>query len=144
MKKYNDLELSILSCLVLKPELMKKVKFEDKHIVKYQRLWQFLKSFYEKFGNFDPILMFDICSDNWNLVAFVLRLTDLELNANNFEIYQNRLIESYNELKKEKWIIEKVYKLANNLYVRNININEFRNEVDKIYENAETIFKDEN
>ena len=143
MNKYNDLEMSILSCLILKPELMKKIKFEDKHILKHQRLWQFLKAFYQRFGNFDPTLMFDMCSNNWKLIMYIERLADLELNPNNFEKYQERLIESYEELKKEKWIIEKIYKLANDLYVRNIKLDNFKNEVNKIFDNADIIFKNE-
>jgi len=142
MNKYNDLELSVLSCLILKPELMEQIKFEDKHIVKHNRLWQFMKAFYKKFGNFDPALMFDMCSNNWKLVMYIERLADLELSPNHFEEYQQRLIESYEELKKDKWIINKIYNLANDLYARNIKVDEFRGEVDKIYEDADRLYKD--
>ena len=142
MNKYNDLELSVLSCLILKPELMNQIKFEDKHIVKHNRLWQFMKAFYKKFGNFDPALMFDMCSNNWKLVMYIERLADLELSPNHFEEYQQRLIESYEELKKDKWIINKIYNLANDLYARNIKVDGFRGEVDKIYEDADRLYKD--
>ena len=142
MNKYNDLELSVLSCLILKPELMEQIKFEDKHIIKHNRLWQFMKAFYKKFGNFDPALMFDMCSNNWKLVMYIERLADLELSPNHFEEYQQRLIESYEELKKDKWIINKVYNLTNDLYTRNIKVDEFRDKVDKIYEDADRLYKD--
>lgn len=142
MNKYNDLELSVLSCIILKPELMNQIKFEDKHIIKHNRLWQFMKAFYKKFGNFDPALMFDMCSNNWKLVMYIERLADLELSPNHFEEYQQRLIESYEELKKDKWIINKVYNLANDLYARNIKVDEFRDKVDKIYEDADRLYKE--
>lgn len=142
MNKYNDLELSVLSCLILKPKLMNQIKFEDKHIVKHNRLWQFMKAFYKKFGNFDPALMFDMCSNNWKLVMYIERLADLELSPNHFEEYQQQLIESYEELKKDKWIINKIYNLANDLYARNIKVDEFRGEVDKIYEDADRLYKE--
>lgn len=142
MNKYNDLEMSVLSCIILKPELMEQIKFEDKHIIKHNCLWQFMKSFYKKFGNFDPVLMFDMCSNNWKLVMYIERLADLELSANHFEEYQQRLIESYEELKKDKWIINKIYNLANDLYVRNIKVSEFQDKVKKIYEDADRLYKE--
>lgn len=140
MNKYNDLEMTILSCLILKPEFMEKRKFEDKHIVKHKRLWEFMKAFYKKFGNFDPALMFDMCSNNWKLVMYIERLADLELFPSHFEEYQNRLIEAFEESEKEKWIIEKVYELANDLYCRNIEIDDFRHKIDKIYDDADKIY----
>ena len=143
MNKYNDLEMSVLSCLILKPELMEQIKFEDKHIIKHNRLWQFMKAFYKKFGNFDPALMFDMCSNNWKLVMYIERLADLELSANHFEEYQQRLIESYEELQKDKWVINKVYNLANDLYVRNIKVSEFQDKVKKIYEDADRLYKED-
>lgn len=142
MNKYNDLEMSVLSCIILKPELMNQIKFEDKHIIKHNRLWQFMKAFYKKFGNFDPALMFDMCSNNWKLVMYIERLADLELSANHFEEYQQRLIESYEELQKDKWVINKVYNLANDLYVRNIKVSEFQEKVKKIYEDANRLYKE--
>ena len=60
MNKLADLELCIMSCVILKPELMKEIKFEDKHIVKHQRLWLFLKTFYERFEKFDIQLMYSL------------------------------------------------------------------------------------
>ena len=46
MNRYNDLELSILSCIVQKPELMEQVILDDKYFVKHKKIWLFLKSFY--------------------------------------------------------------------------------------------------
>ena len=34
MNKYNDLELSILSCLLQKPSLMNEIRLEDKRFIK--------------------------------------------------------------------------------------------------------------
>ena len=42
VNKTNDLEKSILSCLLIKPELMEQLILEDKHFIKNQRMWQFM------------------------------------------------------------------------------------------------------
>ena len=140
--KIDDLEYEILSCLLLKPELMKKVRLEDKHFKKMQRMWKFMKAFYKKFGSFEPGLMYSVCKDKWQIVNATSLLLEFEPNANRFEEYQNRLIEMYDELEKDKWIIEKVYESANDLLVRNISTNDFKSKVDEIYKNADEIFKE--
>ena len=66
--KIDDLEFSILSCLLIKPELMENVILEDKHFKRTQRMWQFMKSFYKKFKTFDINLMYSICKDKWQIV----------------------------------------------------------------------------
>ena len=144
MNKYNDLEMTILSCLILKPELMKEIKFEDKHIIKHKRLWEFMKSFYKKFGNFDPALMFNMCSDNWKLVMYIERLSELELFPNHFEEYQNRLIEAFEESEKEKFEIEHIYKMANELYCRNITVDEFELSFVEFRKRAKEFYEKEN
>lgn len=140
----NDLELSILSCLVLEPELMDKLILEDKHFVKHQRLWQFMKSFYSKFKTFDVQLMASICKDKYHIVSYIVMLADIEITTINFDKYQKQLIELYEESKKEKWLIEKVYDLANDLYVRKIKYEDFKNKLQEIESDAEKIFGGDN
>ena len=137
MNEYNDLELSILSCLLIKPELMNELILEDKHFVKHQRLWQFMKAFYKKFQTFDIQLMYSVCRDKWHIVGYMVMLLDKEPTYYNFKKYQNQLIELYEENKKDKIIIDSVYKLANDLYVRNITTSEFKNKIDEIYKEGE-------
>lgn len=142
MNEIKDLEINVLSCLLIKPELMKDLVLKDEHFQKHQRLWQFMKAFYNKFQTFDVQLMYSVCIDKWHIVNYITMLIDVEPNCNNFRKYQERLIELYDETKKEKWIIEKIYKLANELYVRSINVETFKNKTDEIFKNAEEIFKE--
>lgn len=139
--KIDDLEFSILSCLLIKPELMEKVILEDKHFKRTQRMWQFMKAFYKKFKTFDINLMYSICKDKWQIVEYISLLLEFEPTASAFDKYQKQLIELYEEQEKDKYIIEKVYGLANELLVRNISTSDFKREVDKIYYNADEIFR---
>ena len=132
MNNYNNLEMSILSCILLKPELMNEIIFEDKHIVSRQRLWQFMKSFYERYKTFDIQLMYSICKDKWQIVENIVQLLEYEPSPSLFNTYQKQLIDLYNEGKENKIKIDKVYKLANELYVRKITIEDFKKEVEKL------------
>lgn len=145
MKQYKDLEISILSCLLIKPKLMEEIIVEDKHFIKHKSLWMFMKSFYKKFGNFDLTLMYSVAKNKYEYEAYLFWMLDTfdGINLYNFEEYQKQLIELYEEIKKDKWIIEEVYKVANDLFVRNITTNDFKQKVDNIYTNANEIFKNE-
>lgn len=140
MNKLADLELCVMSCLLIKPELMKEVEFEDKHILNHKRLWEFMKSFYEKFGNFDIQLMYSVCDSKLNFENYILRVSEIEINPNNFYVYQKRLIEKYEESKKDEFIINKVYRLANELYVRGIDVKTFKDKIEEIYKLADKYF----
>lgn len=142
MNKYNDLELSILSCLLQKPELMEQVILDDKYFVKHKKIWLFMKSFYNKFHNFDLTLMYSICKDKYRIVEYIIWLMEKEPRLFLFNDYQKQLMELYDELEKEKYIIEKIYSLANDLYVRSITSDEFKIKLDDIYKNADEIFKE--
>lgn len=135
----NDLEMNIMSCLLIKPELMEQITLEDKHFVKHQRLWQFMKAFYNKFKTFDVQLMYSVCKDKWHIVNYMVMLLDIEVTTHNFKLYQKQLIDLYNERQNDKFIIDCVYKLANDLFVRNISVEEFKKQVDKIYEDSKEI-----
>lgn len=139
--KIDDLEFSILSCLLLKPELMEKVILEDKYFKRTQRLWQFMKAFYKKFKTFDINLMYSVCKDKWKIVEYMSMLLEFKPTATMFDRYQQQLIELYEEQEKDKWIIEKVYQLSNDLLIRNISTNDFKSEINKIYNNADEIFR---
>ena len=141
MNKYNDLEISILSCLLLKPKLMDNIKLEDKHFIKHHRLWLFMKSFYKKFGTFDISLMYSVADNKYQFVEYMAWLLEVEPSPSVFELYEQQLIDLYNENKKDKYIIEEVYKIANDLFVKNITTNDFKHKVVAIYRNADEIFK---
>lgn len=140
---YNDLEFQVLSCIIQKPEFMNNNKLKDEYFVNHKRLWVFMKSFYEKFGNFDFALMYSIVDKKEIFLEYMLRLTDFELLPHRFEQYQQRLIDKYNEGKKTEWAINMIYEYANKLYVRTITIDEFRLRVDEIIEKANLLKKEE-
>lgn len=140
MNKYKDLELSILSCLLQRPKLMEETILEDKHFIKHQKIWLFMKSFYKKFKNFDLTLMMSISKNQYRIVEYIIWIIEKEPFPSYFNDYQNELIRLYEQSPKEKWIINKIYEKANDLIVGNIDIKKFRNEIDIIYNNAEKIF----
>ncbi len=133
MKRYDNLEMRILSCLLIKPDLMKDIIVEDKHFRAYSRLWKFMKAFYKKFGTFDCELMYSVCKDKYQIIKYLEFLLDLEPSTRNFNKYQKQLIEQYEENEKDKMIIEKVYEWANELYVRNISTDRFKELIDRLY-----------
>ena len=144
MNKYNDLETSILSILLQKPELMNKLIIDDKYFIKQRKIWLFMKEFYKIFGNFDLNLMFSVCKNKFHLVSYLETLALAEPCVSLFEEYQKRLIKEYDELKKDKWIREKVYELANDYYMMNLSLDEFKKEIVKTEQKAKEIFKDDN
>lgn len=142
MDKYIDLEVSILSCLLQRPQLMENTILEDKYFIKNKKIWSFMKAFYKKFKNFDFTLMMSVSKNKNMMVEYICWLVEQEPAPSLFKEYEKQLIDLYNETKKEKWIIEKIYDLSNELYVRNIKVDEFQNKIKEIYENAEKIFEE--
>lgn len=141
IENVKNLEYCILSCILINPELMEKVTLEDKYFARSNRMWQFMKAFYKKFKNFDINLMYSVCKDKYQIIAMVEILLDYDAIPSNFEKYQKQLIELYNEENYEKMMINKIFEKANELYVRNININDFKEYIDKLYNKEE--LKDE-
>lgn len=140
---YVDLEISILSCLLQRPELMEDTILKDMYFVKHKKIWLFMKAFYKRFKNFDITLMMSISKNKYRMSEYICWLVEQEPAPSLFKQYEKQLIDLYNETKKEKWIIEKVYELSNNLYVRNIKVDEYIDKIKQIYDNAEKIFKEE-
>ena len=143
MNKYKDLEISILSCLIQKPELMEKVILQDDDFKYHKRLWIFLKQVYKRFGCFDIMLMYSVVRNKYKYIEYLIQLLEVEPVPSRFEIYQKQLLDLKHESQKEKWIIDKIYEKSNELLTRNITIKEYRQEIDTIYSNAEEIFKKE-
>lgn len=141
MNKYNDLETSILSILLQKPNLMNNLIIDEKYFIKNKKIWLFMKSFYKRFGNFDLNLMYSVCKNKYHLMSYIEQLILSEPCVSLFEDYQKQLMKEYDELKKDKWIREKVYELANDYYMMNLSLNEFKKEIIKAEQKAEEIFK---
>ena len=140
---YVDLEISILSCLLQRPELMEDTILKDMYFVKHKKIWLFMKAFYKRFKNFDITLMMSISKNKYRMSEYICWLIDQEPAPSLFKQYEKQLIDLYNEKQKEKWIIEKAYELANDLYVRNIKIEEYIDKIKEIYNNADEIFEED-
>ena len=141
MNKYTNLEISILSCLIQKPELMEKINIDDKYFIKHQKIWKFMKSFYKKYKNFDFHLMMAISDNKYRMGQYIEWLVIQEPIPEHIFKYIDLLKEQYEENKKEKWIIDKIFTLSNDLYMRNITIEEFKNKTNKIYTDANKIYE---
>lgn len=122
---------------------MNNLILEDKHFVRHQRIFKFMKTFYEKYKTFDIQLMFAICKDKYQIIEYLQMLVCNDVEIENFEKYQKMILELIEENKKDKWVIEKIYNLANELYIRKINCADFDMNYKKILEDANKIFKNE-
>lgn len=125
MNRYDNLEMRIMSCVLVKPELMKQVFVQDKYFVKYKRLWKFLKAFYNKFETFDCTLMYSVCKDKYQILKYIEFLLEYDCSSKNFDKYQKQLIEQYEQNERDKIIIDKIYEWANELYVKNMPLDKF-------------------
>ena len=143
MNEYYGLEASILSCLILKPNLMNDLILEDKHFIKYQRIWQYMKSFYKKYSTFDLQLMFALCKDKYSLIDYIKILVLNDVDVDNFNLYQQALLDEFNENKKERWIKNKIFVLTNELINQNISLKDFDLKYKKLYEDVNLLFKGE-
>ena len=141
MKYKYDLEMSILSCMLQKPKLIEETILEDKHFTRHQRVWKFMKSIYEKYKCFDLVLMYNVCKNKYQLVEYMEWLVEMEVTTANFRKYEQELIKEYEETKKDKYIREKAFELANDLYTRMITAEVFKKRIEEVYSNAEEMFK---
>lgn len=137
--KYDDLENIILSCFLKKPNLLNKTKLEDKHFKKHKKIFVFYKAVYKKFGTLDLAIQYSISKNKYRIVEYNLWIMEYAGFPSLFEKYEQRLIEIYEEEKKEKYIKEKIYEATNNLIVGNIETKDFKEKINKIYETAEKI-----
>lgn len=139
MWEYNDLELTILSCLLQRPKLMKQLKLEDKHFKKYKKIFVFMKAVYQKFGNFDLTLMTTVSKNKYQIMDYIELLIDKEPAPSKFKQYQDLLIELYAQSKKEEYLKERIYELATNIYVGNVELKRFEEKLKMIYKTADLI-----
>lgn len=141
INKYDDLELSILCCFLQKPNLLDKTILDEKYFVKHKKIYIFLKAIYKKFKTLDLNIMYSISKNKFRTIEYIVWIAQYSAFPSLFTTYEKQLIDLYKENKKDKWIIDKVYELSNDLYVRNLEVSEFRSKVEDIYKNADEIFK---
>lgn len=144
MEKYTDLEMSIISCFLQQPDLIKKINGKEDYFIKHKKLILFFKAIYKKFGCFDINLMCNACKNEYKLMTYIELLVQCEPVPKNIDLYIQQLEELRTELKKDKWIREKVYLLASELYVKSITIEDFNTRLNEIYSNAEKLFDNKN
>lgn len=101
-----------------------------------------MKAFYNKYHNFDFILMSSVANDKYKLISYITDISNIEPTVLNFNKYQEQLKFLYEESKKDKWIINKVYDATMELITRSKNTKEFKNRINEIYINADEIFKE--
>ena len=135
MNKYKYMEIAILSCILQKPELMEQTILEDKYFIKHKKIWLFMKAFYKKFKNFDFTLMMAVSKNKYRMIEYIIWLIEQEPAISLFHDYEKELIYLFEENEKEKIFIDDVYKLANDLLVRNIDVNMFMEKINKKYNN---------
>lgn len=140
MYNYGQLELLILSCMMIKPKLLETTKLEVKHFKHSSKIFILFNSFYKKFGTLDCELMCKMVDNKYKYIDYIKVLSELEPTASNFEKYENLLLELYQEQIDEKIFKSKVFNLANDLYVGNITCKDFTDKINKFYENIKKDF----
>ena len=143
MYNYGELELRILSCFWLKPELLETTKLENKHFKNNEKIFILFKSFYEKFGNLNIETVCSLVNDRYKFMSYMKIITQLEPVASNFQMYEDLLIELYNESKREKWLREKTFELVNELYLKNITCEQFKEQFGALYIKSKEIYKND-
>lgn len=143
MYNYGELELLILSCIWIKPQLLDTTKLEEKHFINSKKIFVFMKSFYKKFGFFDTELMCRKVDDKYKFRDYFNVIAQFEPTGANYKKYESLLLELYNESKEEKYLREKTYSLATDLYMKNITSKEFKEQIDNLYTHAKEICKND-
>ena len=128
MEQYEVLENAILNCLIVKPELFKTTKLSEKHFKKHRRFYKFLKEFYDLFGKIDFSLIKSCSINPSEVMNYVADIIDTTSIPSNFEIYEERLLKFYNQFET----IEEINKLNKKLYLREIDIDDFKIELKEI------------
>lgn len=128
----NSLELTIITCLIKKPELMKSHKLKDEYFKEYNQLWKFIRIFYQRYNNLDLVLMATVCKNKKQMCEYFDQICDVIAFPGRFETYQKQLIRQYEEQAEEKRKIEDIYEFATKLMVRDINLRDFKEKIMQI------------
>lgn len=131
--KVDELEKVIISCVLQKPELMKDERLKDDLFINNQKLWQFLKATYKKFGTLDFNLMFSVVANKYNYIGMLNEMIDIEPVSSNFNWYIKQLIDLHNEEEIETMRINAIFNIANDLLLRNITSNEFKERINEMF-----------
>jgi hypothetical protein len=124
-KTYELLEKAILDSFIIKPELLSTTTLEEKHFKSHRRLFIFLKECYKRFGTLDIKLMASVCPNASDMIDYIADVIDGNTCSSRFKLYQERLLDLYTNFE----IIEEVYKLTKKLYIRDIDLEDYKKEL---------------
>lgn len=127
-KSYELLERAVLDSIIVKPELMKNTKLQDKHFKTQKRLWLFIKECYKRFGTLDVPTMARVCPNASDLIDYVADTLDTSSSYVRFDLYQEQLLELYEDFE----LIENIYNLSKKLYIRDIKLDDFKKEIKEL------------
>lgn len=139
--KYDDLEMTVLCCLFLHPEFMEETILEEKYFKTKSAVWIYMKSFYERFKTFDLALMLSMSKQKNSILKTIMALMDYDPVSSNFKLYEQMLIEKYNETERDDWIREKTFEIATDYYFKKISREEFEIKTMGAVKMADELFK---
>ena len=139
--KYDDLEMTVLCCLFLHPEFMESTILEEKHFKTKSAVWIYMKSFYERFKTFDLALMLSMSKQKNSILKTIMALMDYDPIGSHFKLYEQRLVEKYDESEKENWIREKTFEVTTDYYFKKITKKEYEDALIGINKTADELFK---
>ena len=139
--KYDDLEMTVLCCLFLHPEFMEETILEEKYFKTKSAVWIYMKSFYERFKTFDLALMLSMSKKKNNILKTIMALMDYDPVSSNFKLYEQRLVEKYQESEQDDWMREKALEIATDYYFKKITKEEFENKILGLSKMADELFK---
>lgn len=128
MLQYEEIERAILNCLIIQPDLFENIKVNEKHFKKHRRFYTFIKEYYDTFGKFDISLLKSTCKNPGEALDYIAEIIDTTSIVANFDLYQERMLKMYDNFET----IEEIHKLERKLYTREIDLDEFKNEIKRI------------
>lgn len=129
MKDTKDLEFQIFACIVLQPEIIEELDFEDKYF-KYNKILHYLIDMYYKYQGLDSNILIQNSNNEF---------IDLILEFLNYEVYWKNVFGYYKQL-KETWRNNNIDLVTNQFKVKQITYNEFTK---KMFELTNEDFDDE-
>lgn len=139
--KRRELEAYVLACLLIDPKLFNKLIVSEKHFKSYGYILTFFKEFYKRYKSLDIALMMTTVKDesHTQLSITLDYLMEVFVIPTHFDDYQKALITMAKTSAKEEWLRKKIYEKATELFIGNIDTDEFTREINSLYKNAERI-----
>lgn len=138
-EKQKNMELNIMCCVLMRPELMEQIEIEDREFTNFKRLWRFLKTFYNKFETFDIELMASVCNDKYQIIEYVQMILERQATTVNFKKYQKALLDLNHKKKLEDFFTDKAYEYVFELGTSTITSDEFIEKINELYEKIQKL-----